>query len=94
MRGCGMPRHPSGGSRRRPLGWAPAARSPHPLLEEIPLNVVTFIIAMAFFVFGMLLMGYAPGLPGLEAVVFFGGILSVAIAVAIPVNILGRGDGV
>ncbi|WP_187432620.1 hypothetical protein [Agromyces mariniharenae] len=58
------------------------------------MNVVAFIIAMAFFVFGMLLMGYAPGLPGFEAVVFFGGILSVAIAVAIPVNILGRGDGV
>ena len=58
------------------------------------MNVVAFIIAMAFFCFGMLLMGYAPGLPGLEAVVFLGGILSVAIAVAIPVNILGRGDGV
>ncbi len=58
------------------------------------MNVVAFIIAMAFFVFGMLLMGYAPELPGFEAAVFFGGILSVAVAVAIPVNLLGRGDGV
>lgn len=58
------------------------------------MNVVAFIIAMAFFVFGMLLMGYAPGLAGFEAIAFFGGILSVALAVAIPVNILGRGDGV
>jgi hypothetical protein len=57
-------------------------------------NVVAFIIAMAFFVFGMLLMGYTPELAGFEAVTFFGGIFSVALAVAIPVNILGRGDGV
>ena len=49
---------------------------------------------MAFFLFGMLLMGYAPELAGFEAIAFFGGILSVAIAVAIPVNILGRTDGV
>lgn len=58
------------------------------------MNVVAFIIAMAFFVFGMLLMGYAPELAGFEALIFFGGILSVALSVAIPVNILGRGDGV
>lgn len=58
------------------------------------MNVVAFIIAMGIFVFGMLLMGYAPTLPGLEAIAFFGGILCVAVAVAIPVNILGRGDGV
>jgi len=57
-------------------------------------NIVAFIIAMAFFVFGMLLMGYATTFTGFEAIAFFGGILSVALAVAIPVNILGRGDGV
>lgn len=58
------------------------------------MNVVAFIIAMGIFVFGMGLMGYAPGLPGFEAIIFFAGILCVAVAVAIPVNILGRGDGV
>ena len=58
------------------------------------MNVIAFLIAMGFFVFGMLLMGYAPTLSGFEAATFFGGILSVALAVAIPVNILGRGDGV
>lgn len=58
------------------------------------MNVVAFIIAMGIFVLGMGLMGYAPGLPGLEAIMFFAGILCVAVAVAIPVSILGRGDGV
>jgi hypothetical protein len=57
-------------------------------------NVVAFLIAMGLFVFGMWLMSIAVDLPGLEAVMFFGGILCVAVAVAIPVNILGRADGV
>lgn len=58
------------------------------------MNVVAFLIAMGFFVFGMWVLSIAPGLAGLEAATFFGGILCVALAVAIPVNILGRGDGV
>jgi hypothetical protein len=57
-------------------------------------NVVAFLIAMGLFVFGMWLMSIAVDLPGLEAVMFFGGIMCVAVAVAIPVNILGRADGV
>jgi hypothetical protein len=57
-------------------------------------NVVAFLIAMGFFVFGMWILSIAPELPGFEAVTFFGGILCVALAVAIPVNVLGRGDGV
>ena len=58
------------------------------------MNVVAFLIAMGLFVFGMWLMSIAVDLPGLEAVMFFGGILCVALAVAIPVNLLGRADGV
>ena len=58
------------------------------------MNVVAFLIAMGLFVFGMWLMSIAVDLPGLEAVMFFGGIMCVAVAVAIPVNILGRADGV
>lgn len=58
------------------------------------MNVVAFLIAMGLFVFGMWLMGIAVGLVGLEAVMFFGGILCVSLAVAIPVNLLGRADGV
>jgi hypothetical protein len=57
-------------------------------------NVVAFLIAMGLFVFGMWLMSIAVSLAGLEAVTFFGGILCVALAVAIPVNLLGRADGV
>jgi hypothetical protein len=57
-------------------------------------NVVAFLIAMGLFVFGMWLMSIAIGLVGLEAVMFFGGILCVSLAVAIPVNLLGRADGV
>jgi hypothetical protein len=57
-------------------------------------NVVAFLIAMGIFVFGLWLMSIAPELAGIQAVVFFGGIVCAAIAVAIPMNILGRGDGV
>jgi hypothetical protein len=57
-------------------------------------NVVAFVIAMGLFVFGMWLMGTAPELAGFEAITFFAGILCVALAMAIPMNILGRRDGV
>lgn len=56
------------------------------------MNVVATVIAMGFFVFGMWLMGTAPGLAGFEAIVFFGGILCVALALAIPTSLLGRAD--
>ena len=58
------------------------------------MNVITFVITMALFVFGIWLMSIAVELPGFEAITFFGGIIDVAIAVAIPVNILGRADRV
>ncbi|MGX5697191.1 hypothetical protein ACWKWP_13410 [Agromyces soli] len=58
------------------------------------MNVVAFVIAMGLFVFGMWLMGTAPGLAGFEAITFFAGILCIALAMAIPMNILGRRDGV
>jgi hypothetical protein len=57
-------------------------------------NVVAFLISMAIFVVGMWLMGAAPVMAGLEAITFFGGILAVAVSVAIPMSVLGRGDGV
>ena len=58
------------------------------------MNVVAFVIAMGIFVFGLWLMSIAPELVGFEAAAFFGGILCAAVAVAIPMNILGRADGV
>ena len=41
------------------------------------MNVVAFLIAMGFFVFGMWVFSIAPELAGFEAVTFFGGILCV-----------------
>lgn len=58
------------------------------------MNVVAFLIAMSLFVFGMWLMGTAPHLAGVEAIVFFAGIICVSLAMAIPMNLLGRRDGV
>ena len=58
------------------------------------MNVVAFLIAMGLFVFGMWVFSIAPELAGFEAVTFFGGILCVSLAVAIPLNLLGRSDGV
>ncbi|WP_394552754.1 hypothetical protein ACDF64_00050 [Agromyces sp. MMS24-JH15] len=55
------------------------------------MNGVIFLIAMAFFVAGMWLFGIADTVSGFEAAVFFGGILSIALAVAIPTSLLGRG---
>ena len=58
------------------------------------MNVVAFVIAMGIFLLGLWLMSIAAELPGFEAVTFFGGILCAAVAVAIPMNVLGRADGV
>jgi hypothetical protein len=57
-------------------------------------NVIAFLIAMGVFLFGIWLMSIAAEVVGLQAALFFGGILCIAVAVAIPVNLLGRGDGV
>jgi hypothetical protein len=44
-----------------------------------------YIITMAIFLFGI-----AEQVAGFEAVVFFGGILSVAVAMAVPIQLLGH----
>ena len=54
------------------------------------MNAVPFVIAMGLFVFAMWLMSVAPELEGFEAISFFAGIVCVALALAIPVNLLGR----
>jgi hypothetical protein len=56
-------------------------------------KIIAFVIALAFFVLGLVLMGYAfePDAP--HGILFFSGILSVAVAVAIPVHVLKRVDG-
>ncbi|GAA1809636.1 hypothetical protein GCM10009749_17620 [Agromyces neolithicus] len=71
------------------LAWAAIGRQ---RTLEVVVNVVATIIAMGFFVFGMWLMGTAPELASFQAAVFFGGILSVALAVAIPTTLLGHSE--
>ncbi|GAA1947136.1 hypothetical protein [Agromyces allii] len=56
------------------------------------MSAVLFIIAMAVFVFGMWLMGNATHIVGFEAIVFFAGIVCIAISMAIPMSFLGRSD--
>ncbi|WP_394770446.1 hypothetical protein [Lacisediminihabitans sp.] len=57
------------------------------------MKIVAFVIALALFVGGILLFGYAFE-PGVEhGVVFFGGIVAVALSLAIPFHLLKRIDG-
>jgi hypothetical protein len=53
-------------------------------------KIFVFVIAMAFFVGGIILMGYAIDLKEGMALMFFGGILSVSVSLAIPFNLLGE----
>lgn len=54
------------------------------------MKVPIFVIAMVFFVGGILLMGYAFELTEGMAIMFFGGILSISLAIAIPFHLLGE----
>ena len=52
------------------------------------MNAVAFTVAMAIFVFGLWLFGFAFEVTAGQLPIFLGGILCVALAVAIPVQIL------
>jgi hypothetical protein len=52
------------------------------------MNVVAFIVALAIFVLGLWLFGLAFAVTAFQLEIFFGGILCVALAVAIPVHII------
>jgi len=52
------------------------------------MNVVIFIVSLALFVLGLWLFGLAFAVTAGMLPIFFGGILSVALAVAIPTTIL------
>lgn len=54
------------------------------------MSAFPYIITMAIFLFGLWLMGIAQEVPGLQALVFFGGILAVAVAMAVPIQLLGH----
>ncbi len=56
------------------------------------MRIIAFVIALAFFLGGLTLMAYAFGAGGAEFLMFFGGILAVAVSIVIPVHILKRID--
>ena len=56
------------------------------------MNGILFVIVMGIFVFGMWLMGNASHMDGIKSLVFVAGIACVAIALAIPTSLLGRGN--
>jgi hypothetical protein len=57
------------------------------------MKVFAFLVAFAFFVGGLLLMGYAFGAgPGWDTALFGGGLLAVAVALGIPFHLLEKFD--
>lgn len=56
------------------------------------MKFIAFIIAMVFFLGGMTLLGYAfePNDGTARFFMFFGGILSITVALAVPMSILKR----
>ncbi|WP_349897255.1 hypothetical protein [Parafrigoribacterium soli] len=57
------------------------------------MHIVAFVISFLFFVAGLLLMGYSfgPDIAG-PGFMFIGGILAIAVAVAIPAHVMKRVD--
>jgi hypothetical protein len=57
------------------------------------MKVFAFLVALAFFVGGLLLFGYSFGAgPGWDTTLFAGGLLAVAVALAIPFHLLEKFD--
>ena len=56
------------------------------------MNVIAFLISLALFVGGIVILGYSFSVVGYELPVFFGGILVTSLGVAIPIHILKRID--
>ena len=57
------------------------------------MKIIAFVIAMGLFVLGIGLMGYAFEPAVDHGVLFFSGILSVALSLAVPFHVLKRVDG-
>ncbi|MDI2097746.1 hypothetical protein [Ruicaihuangia caeni] len=54
------------------------------------MNILIAIVSIIIFIGGLLLMGYAFDTPGLELIMFLGGILAVTFSVLIPTQLLNR----
>lgn len=57
------------------------------------MNVFAFVIAIALFLGGLLLMGYSFYVIGYQGPMFVAGIFAVAASIAVPVHVLKRIDG-
>jgi hypothetical protein len=57
------------------------------------MNIVAFVVSFLLFVAGLLLMGYSfgPEVAG-PGFMFIGGILAIAVAIAIPAHVMKRID--
>ena len=56
------------------------------------MKIVAFLIALVFFVGGMVLFGYAFGPDVQHGLVFFAGIICIAFSIVLPVHVLKRLD--
>ncbi len=56
------------------------------------MRVVAVIVSFVLFVGGIVILGYATGLPSWQGLVFFSGIVCIALSIAIPVHILPMFD--
>lgn len=57
------------------------------------MKVFVFLVALALFLGGLLLFGYAFAVdPAWHALTFVGGIAAVSLSLAIPFHLLGRAD--
>lgn len=52
------------------------------------MHVVAFIVAMAVFVFGLWLFGFAFAVTAFQLPIFFAGILAVSLALWIPTRVM------
>jgi hypothetical protein len=55
-------------------------------------KIVAFVIALALFVVGLLLFGYAFEPNSAHGIMFFGGVIAIAVSLAIPFHALKRVD--
>jgi hypothetical protein len=55
-------------------------------------DVLAFIGCFVLFLLGIFLLGLADTLPGWQGLVFFAGIICIALSFGIPVGVLSRAD--
>ncbi len=53
---------------------------------------IAVIISFVLFLGGIVVLGYATTLPAWQGLVFFGGIVCIALSIAIPVHLLPKLD--